>query len=526
MSNIIELSYINSKTSNSSSDWVNTFQPFILNPMDSLSFKVGFLDYGSSNQYGVIEIGEDIPIIMSAGFYASTSGYTIDTNVETDPNALAKNFKLYVARDYSGSTYPLITSTVNFTISKGIYTPQELAIFINKQLTTLPQNSLGSSSDLINNPSKYFFRSNQTGEAVAEFYQGTYEPTNIWKLYLRDRLKEQASAFKVNDIALCYVEFSPEENSFECVIINIVIVEGDDSFIEIEPYENEPDQSSFVNGYLIKNNQKHVTQVQPIRFYDPENFNDGQYIYYKNAGWIGASQIDLQFDFNNSGRFSWEYLHTSWHDKNKDNAVAVAIYGVEETFLQYQNVYSGIFFTDLQPASFWQGILGFNLDQLLFTDNNKRLNKIFEFGGNITGDYIGFDDIYNQAETAQAISGDLNVDVSQTFDILGNKLSNILISPYFIIQLIGLGNPNYANDDKSYQTIAHVGSKEYDNNGSISLFGDGSNFYTNSGPQQIISSLNVRILDGNTKNPTTILGQNNSIFIQINRINPNNLKDF
>jgi hypothetical protein len=528
MSNIIELSYINSKSSNSSADWVNTFQPIILNPNDSLSFKVGFLDYGNQNQYGVIEIAQDLDISMTAGFYASTSGYNINTNIAYDENQTAKYFKLYVARDYSVSSYPLITSTVNFTITKGVYTPQELSILINKQLTTLPQSSLGSNADLINNPTNYFFRSSQSGEAVCEFYQGTYTPTNIWKLYVRDRYKNQISAFKVNDIAYCYVEYDPNENSFECAILSIYIGEGDTSYIEIEPYENEPDQSSFVNGYLYKNNTKKHTDIIPLRFYDPSNFHDTQYMEFVKPSWIGASQIDLQFDFNQSGRFSWEYLHTSWHDKDGNNSTAVAIYGVDGTFFQYQNVYSGIFFTDLQPASFWQGTLGFDLSKILLTDNTQThiLNKVLYFGENITGDFIGFDDIYDKTKTAQAIEGNINILTSQTFDIIGDKLSNIVISPFFIIQLIGLGNPNYATDDKTYQTIAHIGSKEYDNNGSITLFGDGTNFYTNSGEQKIISSLNVRILDGTTKQPTQILGQNNSIFIQINRINPNNLKDF
>jgi hypothetical protein len=529
MSNIIELSYINSKSSNSSADWVNTFQPIILNTNDSLAFKVGFLDYGNQNQYGVIEIGDDLNLSMTAGFYASTSGYGIDTNVSYDENQTAKYFKLYVARDYSGSTYPLITSTVNFTIAKGVYTPQELSIIINKQLTTLPQSSLGSDADLVNNPTEYFFRSSQIGEAVCEFYQGIYSATNIWRLYVRGRFKNQLNAFKVGDICNCYVEYDPNVNSFECGISEIYIGENDTSYIEISPaQEDPPDQASFQNGYLYKNNTKKHTDITPIRFYDPTNFLNTQYMEFTEASWIGASQIDLQFDFNQSGRFSWEYLHTSLHDKDQNNSTAVAIYGVDGTFFQYQNVFSGIFFTDLQPASFWQGVLGFNLNKLLFTDNitTHNLDKVLSFGDNITGDFIGFDDIYDKTKTAQVITGNLNVLTSQTFNIVGDKLSNIVISPFFIIQLIGLGNPNYATDDKTYQTIAHVGSKEYDNNGSITLFGDGTNFYTNSGEQKIISSLNVRILDGTTKQPTQILGQNNSIFIQINRINPNNLKDF
>lgn len=525
MSNIIELSYINSKTSNSTADWINTFQPITLGAYDSLSFKVGFLDYGNENQFGTIEIGEDVNITMECGFYLNTSGYEIDKNIQTDPNANAKNFNLYVAR--YDSTYQLIKSNVNFIIEKGVYTPAELTTLINKQLTTLPTQSIGSDIDLLNNPNKYFFRSNQLGEGVLEFYECINVANDTYKLYLRDRYSSQLAAFNINDICKCYIEFDPNTNSFECVVQNKVIAERDQSYIEIVSTQESPNEN-FKNGYLIKNKINEHTGIKKIYFYDPTKFNSEQYVTIANPGWIGASQIDLEFNKNNNGRFSWEYLHTSCHDPHAGDSPCITIYGIDGTFFQYQNVYSGIFFTQLEPASFWEGILGFDLEKIVFTDNNvtHNLNKFFQFGDNITGDLISYDDIYDKSKTAEAITGPLNVDINQTFNLLANKLQNIQISQYFIIQLIGLGNPNYSMDDKTFQTIAHIGSKEYDNNGNITLFGDGSNFYTNTGMPKILNNLNVRILDGNTKEPTQILGRNNSIFIQINRINPNNIKDF
>lgn len=525
MSNIIELSYINSKTSNSTSDWINTFQPIVLNPYDSLSFKVGFLDYANQNQYGTIEIGEDVDISIECGFYLNTSGYGLDDNIEQDPNANAKNFKLYVARD--PDNYDLIRSNVTFTISKGVYTPQELCVLINKQLTTLPTQSIGSDIDLINNPNKYLFRSNQIGEGVVEFYQCTNIANDTYNLYVLDRFSEQLNAFSIDNIAQCYIEFDPSNNSFECVVQEIHILSGNQSYIQIVSTQESPNEN-FKNGYLIKNKIDEHTGIKKIYFYDPTKFNSEQYVTLKNSGFIGASQIDLEFDHNQNGRFSWEYLHTSLHDSKQNDQTSIIIYGISETFFEYENVYSGVFFTQLQPASFWEGTLGFDLEKIIFTDKPEthNLNKFFQFGENITGDLIAFDDIYNKSKTAQSIEGPLDVLVSQTFDLLANKLQNIQISQYFIIQLIGLGNPNYCDDNQSFQTIAHIGSKEYDNNGSITLFGDGSNFYTNTGTQKIINNLNVRILDGNTKTPTQILGRNNSIFIQINRINPQNIKDF
>jgi hypothetical protein len=243
---------------------------------------------------------------------------------------------------------------------------------------------------------------------------------------------------------------------------------------------------------------------------------------------MGASQIQLEYNYNNNGLFQWTYLHTPFYFGNPaEEGVQLYFmgYGFNNIF-GYENTQTGIFFNKLEPASFWQDLLGFNLDTLIVTDDaTNNLSAVLKCGTNITGNLVAYDALFAKGtRTLQYADDDkqyqsVQAASSQTVPIVATKTQGVATSSFFLVELGGLSDINMINDTSLFRTICAIGSKEYNTQGVISIYPDGSSFYTNtSNMPVVISSMRVRILDSLTKKPTAILGERNSIFLEL--VNP------
>lgn len=535
MATIIELSYNNATQQNLTSDWTNTFQQqLVINPNDGLVTKLALLDYSSTGEYSNIEIPEDLNISMTAGFYFAVQDPTVyNTNMKPNPDDLDFNNveigKYYVARD---EDYNLIKSTKQFLLKKGVYDVNELTEQITRNLTTINVDDIGKSIYFDNKANEFFFRSTNLNEMsvnIYEFYDQIQPPsgnelgsTKEWIMYciVKQTNLWELQPFTVGQSVSFIYQFNTKENSFSDGTIIQIDYEAGTMQIKhlldgVEGEENElglPPPQPWGNNYAIVS----ANNVTPVKFYDPENFNINNYVFLNGRNYMGSSQLALLFNDDNDGKFSFKYMHTPFYNQSQES---ISVFNVLGSTFFYFLAQSGIFLTDLQPRDFWFGLLGFN-ENILISDNilTHSLNQLFVLGQNITSNLITYDNVFNKEKFTETPASETPYYTTSqdTFKILGLELQSSFVSPYFIIQILGLGNTNLIDDNKTYQTIAQICSKQYDNNGVITTFSDNVPFYYNTSNEPLlISSLRVRILDGVTKQPTLILGNNNNIFIQL-----------
>lgn len=547
---IIELSKFNSLTSFSNSDWINSFQPLTVQPGGSLSFKAGFLDYNTSSQQ-VIELQEDTNITIQTGFYMvcpytespeNTTGRFGDLYVNDIETYTP--FDLYVARDPSNN-YNLITSSRQFTIPAGNYSPDEIAQILNYNCVNVKSNTHGSGDTFNNNATNNFFRSTlQQAYTCAMETIPASESTSEGMLIARD--PASLEKFNVGD-KVVFLDFDrgasqPDglQHAYEISEINYVTGE-----IKTNPEFTKESEYTLVNFHMYKyilynqeSDDRNINTAQCIKFYRQATknrpFNPNSEIFFdpnlaRQVAMMGASQIQFQYNYNNNSLFQISYLHTPYYNSGGNEAVSMYYMGSPfNNVFQYVNATTGCFFTNLEPKEFWGDIIGFDLNSLVVKDNpvNHQLNAPLLTGINITGNLITYDLLFNKSDSPlqyqpNSESGDAYVKKAdavsnQTIPIPATKTQGITTSSFYIIELGGLSNINMVNDTDLFRTICAIGSKQYNTQGVISIYPDGTAFFTNNSPIPLyISSFRVRVLDSLTKKASNTLGGRNSIFIEL-----------
>ena len=548
---IIELSKFNSLTSFSNSDWINSFQPVTLQPQGTLSFKGGFLDYNTSSEQ-VIELQEDTEITIQTGFYMvcpytespeATSGkvdgrygnlYVTDIRTYTP-------FDLYVARDPSNN-YNLVTSSRQFTIPAGNYSPDEITEILNFNCVNVKSTTHGSGDTFNNNATNNFFRA-----ALQSAFTCALEPTPPGDAQIIARDPASLTNFNIGD-KVFFIDFdrlSDQPNglagAFTLETINRVT-----GVVTTHPPVGGGGEYVTVNLHMIKyvlynqeSDDRDINMAQCIKFFRQANaqrpFNPAsQFVFDPNisrqVAMMGASQIQFQYNYNNNALFQISYLHTPYYNSGGDEAISVYYMGSPfNNVFQYINTQTGCFFTNLEPKEFWGDILGFDLNSLVVKDNpvNHQLNAPLLTGINITGNLVTYDLLFDKTRSPLeylpngSSGGDqyvkkVDATSSQTIPIPATKTQSITTSSFYLIELGGLSDINMINDTDLFRTICAIGSKEYNTQGIISIYPDGSAFYTNNTNEpQYISSFRVRLLDSLSKKPSNTLGSRNSIFVEL-----------
>lgn len=540
---LIELSRFNTPTAFTNADYVNTIPPLTIQSGGALMFNSGFLDYATATPDNVIEIPEDTVITLSCGFYMCL-WFEFDKAPSTEAffynNVLGlRPFELYTARDPSG--YMPIISTRTFTLPKGNYSPYELQNIINENLVKVPQYLMGSGADFVSDANQQFMRSTMLGEAVANSVNLQGDPTpqiysNI-KLKNKDQLGTLSNPrFKIGDTVKLYDVITNIDIAFyknnvppdtwpDAVVINeidfnngILFYEGGWNYTTEGNTQNYPDMVSVI---------VYKTNTQAVLFYSqaPNSVHNGEYFYMSNESVMGASQMALEYNNNNNSLFQFTYLHTPFYHTGNES---IAIYGSgRSNYFDSITTQSGVFFTQMEPRSFWEDTLGFDVDSMvmtydpsLTTPTNRNFTQQLEAGVNITSNFLGNDILISKADfdtfvpMRQLQRNAYFNESTQTTPIKALQTIGIKSSNFYLVQLEGLDLINMENDAQFFRTICAIGSKEYSNLGVISLYGTGMPFYTNNGLDFVISNLRVRILDSLTKQPSTTLGEKNSIFIE------------
>ena len=246
---------------------------------------------------------------------------------------------------------------------------------------------------------------------------------------------------------------------------------------------------------------------------------------------VGTSQLALDYD-DISQTFQWSFIHMPMVDPS-DGQIANAITRMTFKYnnntdnyvgpIHSQTKQGGIFFTKLEPVSFWEQ-LGFNLNNIVVdTSNGVSVQEVMK---KTSDQQLGL-------STILSLSPLNNMVVNQGF--IGNQVPLFILkylqnnnivplkaestyqssnSGYYLISTeLGFNN-EYNDGNKIYGNISAIASKQWIQNDFVSVFDDGGIPYIHSGSPFLLSSVKVKILNSQ-KNLAENLKPNSTLFIQI-----------
>ena len=187
---------------------------------------------------------------------------------------------------------------------------------------------------------------------------------------------------------------------------------------------------------------------------------------------------------------------------------------------------TGIFIHDMQPKNFWDDQLGL-YDKVVIPLSVDGSGAEYVNRHSIQGKFtsetaqIQAFSINNQRGTAApSATTYYNTTNLPTRSIIGDSpRTNEATGTYYLIEITGMNitQSNFINNETNRGFISAIVSKQYDNNDAITAFQDSAIPYVHRGPAAVkIGSARVRILDPTTKEVVTTLGDQNSVFLQVN----------
>ena len=304
-------------------------------------------------------------------------------------------------------------------------------------------------------------------------------------------------------------------------------------FATYVPGENMSNSSTHTDYLQVNTNKFLQTSVKkgvipgiPLaypRFYwrGAENVDDN-YFYFTEQYLYGANQANLIFNQNDDQLFRFQYLHSPYMD-DTGAKIEVLIKTVMdgENVVRALNRQSGVFFTKLEPVSFWKDTLNFDVDNILVKFENgdgKLLTDINKGQGiNTTGNSVGIANV-SDGKMKLNISdpkGSL-VATDQTYAIMATAPLDLLSGGYYLISITPF-NVDYHEPTQSRNSIQAIVSRQYIMSNFITGFADSSIPWINTGHDFLLSKVKIEILDAKTKLPAGDINKANAIFLEVIR---------
>ena len=512
-SQIIECSHLASISKISNAEWSNTLnKPLTLQPGDNIGVRQSILDLQLSGEYTNIQIKQDTPITITYGYYYTGDGISLTYK---NPNSY-ELMELYVARNtVNGLGTSLFTNTLQFILPAKNWAAPELAQFLSAEISKLPQeiNNISIFNSQLNKllvpatntyridcidytiPGKDFgFNSVQAQFPVSTILAGFYTGKQM-KVYWR------------------YEDSSYQSNTVTCTSVDITT--GTFNFTPV--IQSPSNDSVLIFGVYI-----YLTTPIDIVFYNqtkdmPPPGTEPDAFTCTTPRYMGTNQFSIEYDVNGSGKFQISTMHLSPYaaDTDADPCVNfITTEGLAELFIE--DTRSGIFFTGLNPPTFWEDILGFDLNSLLVIDGTLGALQIpLQRGKTITSNYVGLDAIIGATRKLGTIAvGEYSYKTTLTNPIIAPVSYNSPDSGYLLIEIKAIPT-KYDADDRTCSGIVQIASNNWDSSGFVTVYSDSSiAFVNNSNEPMSIGSINIRILDPVTKQPHTLLGDKSTIFLE------------
>ncbi len=296
---------------------------------------------------------------------------------------------------------------------------------------------------------------------------------------------------------------------------------------------------------------KHYNQYVPVYNYALADS--------KRDYWVGSSQFDVQYD-NESNKFYIDYIHTPYYGTASTGIQTNEIITINENDyitpkhasdfpinaynkrLFYSKANSGIALTSMtsQPAGFWDGICGFNLNNLTVQPKFETLDpNIVNNSEYLLANELSFIPYIDYKEgkniTAPFLINDMSISKDKTFNTVPIKqvgeqlevvginsiyadnviLNNVNENAYYLIEIESQFKNNLLTSDfGNMKNVAGIANTYFNSSNFTSTNSADSFIYQHSGEPQMLQSFGIRILDS-TKNLASGLGPDNTIFIEI-----------
>jgi hypothetical protein len=509
---IIECSCFQSRQKTGNSEWVtNIPRPVTLNAGDSLTVRQSILDANLSGEYTNITLTDDINIEMDFGYYYVNDG--IDLTYGRGTALQAEPMGLYVARKQNTTGAPLLISNKTFTIPKKNYSAPELAEFISSQVSFIPA-----------------FKS-LTEYNVLPNLLLTPNGLNNYKLpCIQFSIPDNVDEF--NSITAFNVPISP---NYQDAYVPGVAVEiyfdfnGDPGYIDvtIETINYQTGQIVFTPKYeydiggeiFITNVYMILKEPTSLRFYNQNYPIANDYIEASSERYAGTNQFALEYNINGSGKFQFTIMHTPPYPSDTDDDMSIrCLQYSTDPDLYFEDTRTGIFFTNLEPASFWNGILGFDLDTLIVVDgpeDSYKLSTPLQRGVNITSMYLGLDSIIGSTrQMATVPAAPYYYKTTITNPIISPLTYQSQDAGYMLIEVSAIPT-SYSGEVKPLSGVVQIASTNWDSTGYITVYNDSSLIFTNTGTTPILmGSFRIRILSPLNYMPVNLLGPKSTIFLE------------
>ena len=381
----------------------------------------------------------------------------------------------------SGKGYPMentpITKTWNYTLKAGSYAPQELADLITKNMAEIQTNKVNDSYspyDLFGgstptNLNAFLQKgtcvlSSQNNQAPAVSPDGGIPELLTSTRYSDQLVQEGNMLFSSNSPA--FANQPQHTGVFSNFLVDTPFNTNyfDSSYYDVygDFYTAKPTNLQRQHDNPIMFMPTHyagtISTATGIKIGEddpyPELFN-----YYRtyNSAVVGASQISLEYNPETS-LFQFTYLHTPLQEQpltegttSGDATEPIEVVKIIKTVnvntqgkstdyfngnsnladgevkLCEQTRHSGIFFQSMQPVSFWQNIMGFDVPNITVPLNDvwglDRNMTFAKFNKVTTSGYVGIENNFNTSMTGMASA------TGQTV-VVPNKNAPSYISPF------------------------------------------------------------------------------------------------
>jgi hypothetical protein len=511
-SQIIECAHVAAPNPSPNADWTNTLnKPLTLQPGDSIGVRQSILDLQLSGEYTNIQIKEDTQISITYGYFYTGDGVSITYK---SPNY--DLMELYVARNtVAGVGSNLFTNTIQFTLPAKNWSAPELAQFLSAQFSRVPQG--------ITNITSFNEQANQILTPATNNYRIDCKTFTIPSsefgfnsVQSQFPITDEIGVFYTGQQMLVYWRY--EDSKYQSNTVTCTSVDTATGTFNFTPVIESPlDDSVKIFGVyiylktpveIVFYNQNKTT---PVPGTQPDAFTCD------TARYMGTNEFSIEYDVNGSGKFQISIMHLSPYPSDTDadsciNFIQTA--GEAELFIE--DVRSGVFFTKLEPISFWQDILGFDLSTLIVQDgDNGALKTPLQRGVNITSNYVGLDSIIGATRALATIpTAVYNYKTTITNPIIAPQSFNSPDNGYLLVEIKAIPT-QYDCDDRTMSGIVQIASNNWDSSGFVTVYSDSSIVFVNSSNEAMsISAISIRILDPANKLPHTLMGPKSTIFLE------------